>query len=212
MRRRLMLKNESGAAPILPAEYQRVEWIGKKKQSPYINTYINTGIIPGNETGVLYDVALSPYTGDNNTDGVTDNIGERFTFGRYNRGIFLGWYRIFKYYQFSPIALDRITVTLNLFNDRKGTCNGVTFFDYLADRPSNSTPAYLLATNSKSGPYWAAEEERIYRAVYTEGDAVVRNFVPCYRRSDGIIGMYDTVSGTFYTNAGSGTFLKGDDT
>lgn len=36
-------------------------------------------------------------------------------------------------------------------------------------------------------------------------------FIPCYRKSDGEIGMYDTVSQTFYTNQGTGTFLKGND-
>lgn len=38
-----------------------------------------------------------------------------------------------------------------------------------------------------------------------------RNFVPCYRISDGEIGVYDTVSNTFFTNAGSGSFLRGPD-
>ena len=36
-------------------------------------------------------------------------------------------------------------------------------------------------------------------------------FIPCYRKSDNEIGMYDTVSQTFYTNQGTGTFTKGDD-
>ena len=40
---------------------------------------------------------------------------------------------------------------------------------------------------------------------------LVRNFIPCYRKSDNEIGMYDTVSKTFFTNQGTGTFLKGND-
>lgn len=39
----------------------------------------------------------------------------------------------------------------------------------------------------------------------------VHTFVPCYRKSDNVVGMYDTVSNTFYTNSGTGTFLKGAD-
>lgn len=35
--------------------------------------------------------------------------------------------------------------------------------------------------------------------------------IPCYRKSDNEIGMYDTVSQTFYTNQGTGSFLKGND-
>lgn len=37
------------------------------------------------------------------------------------------------------------------------------------------------------------------------------NLLPCYRKSDNEIGMYDTVSKTFFTNSGTGTFLKGND-
>ena len=40
---------------------------------------------------------------------------------------------------------------------------------------------------------------------------LVRDFIPCYRISDGVIGLYDKVSGKFYTNAGTGTFTKGAD-
>lgn len=35
--------------------------------------------------------------------------------------------------------------------------------------------------------------------------------VPCYRKADDEIGFYELVSGTFLTNAGSGTFGKGPD-
>ena len=44
-----------------------------------------------------------------------------------------------------------------------------------------------------------------------ENGELLRNFVPCYRESDGEIGVYDLVNGVFYTNSGSGTFIKGED-
>lgn len=37
------------------------------------------------------------------------------------------------------------------------------------------------------------------------------DLVPCYRKSDNEIGMYDLVTNTFYTNKGSGSFAKGSD-
>lgn len=37
------------------------------------------------------------------------------------------------------------------------------------------------------------------------------NLIPCYRKSNGEIGMYDTVTKTFYTNSGTDIFLKGAD-
>ena len=42
-------------------------------------------------------------------------------------------------------------------------------------------------------------------------DSLVRDFVPCYRKSDSVIGLYDLVSQTFFINQGSGSFIKGGD-
>ena len=50
---------------------------------------------------------------------------------------------------------------------------------------------------------------RIYYFKIYENGVLVRNYVPCYRISDGVIGLYETVTGTFVTNAGEGTFTKG---
>ena len=41
------------------------------------------------------------------------------------------------------------------------------------------------------------------------GNELKADYIPCYRKSDNEIGMYDLVTNTFYTNQGSGTFLKG---
>lgn len=46
---------------------------------------------------------------------------------------------------------------------------------------------------------------------WDKNGALVRNMVPCYRKSDGEIGMYDLVNRVFYTNAGTGSFGKGAD-
>lgn len=52
---------------------------------------------------------------------------------------------------------------------------------------------------------------RCYGVRISNDNGLLGEFIPCYRKSDGEIGMYDTVSKTFYTNAGTGTFLKGAD-
>ena len=38
---------------------------------------------------------------------------------------------------------------------------------------------------------------------------LTRNLIPCYRKSDNVIGLFDTVGMTFYTNIGTGSFGKG---
>ena len=48
---------------------------------------------------------------------------------------------------------------------------------------------------------------RIYSAAISIDGQTVRNVIPCVRKSDSKPGMYDTVSKTFYTNAGTGEFI-----
>jgi hypothetical protein len=42
-------------------------------------------------------------------------------------------------------------------------------------------------------------------------DILVRDFVPCYRKADSVIWMYDLVNDVFYTNSWSWTFTKWPD-
>lgn len=60
-----------------------------------------------------------------------------------------------------------------------------------------------------SGGSYSKLKAKIYNLKITENDILVRNMIPCYRISDNVIGMYDLVNNEFYTNAGSGTFVKG---
>lgn len=48
-----------------------------------------------------------------------------------------------------------------------------------------------------------------YVRIQRDGE-LVYNFVPCVRKSDSVIGMYDTVTETFFTNVGTGDFTKGE--
>ena len=46
---------------------------------------------------------------------------------------------------------------------------------------------------------------------WTNSSTLAYDFVPCYRKSDSVAGMYDRVNRVFYTNDGSGTFAVGSD-
>lgn len=47
--------------------------------------------------------------------------------------------------------------------------------------------------------------------IYNSSDELIRDFVPCYRKSDNIIWLYDKVGWEFYTNQWSWTFTKWND-
>lgn len=51
---------------------------------------------------------------------------------------------------------------------------------------------------------------KIYEFKLYDNDILVRNFIPCYRKSDNVAGMYDIVSGKFFTNDGTGSFAVGN--
>lgn len=51
---------------------------------------------------------------------------------------------------------------------------------------------------------------RIYYFRLYNGKSIVRDFVPCYRKSDNVVGLYDLVNNVFYTNKGTGSFTVGN--
>ncbi len=67
---------------------------------------------------------------------------------------------------------------------------------------------YLFATN-RGDSSWMGGNTRIYYIRFSENGTLVRDFIPARRDSDGELGMYDTVSGTFFTNRGTGKFISG---
>jgi len=48
-----------------------------------------------------------------------------------------------------------------------------------------------------------------YTAKFYLNGSMVRNFIPARRDSDNVVGMYDTISGRFFTNSGTGNFIAG---
>ena len=81
--------------------------------------------------------------------------------------------------------------------------------------PSTATftspwPLYLFWLNSNWSFAESASMKYYYFKIY-DNWTLVRDFVPCYRKSDEEIWMYDMVNDVFYTNAGTGTFTKGSD-
>lgn len=71
---------------------------------------------------------------------------------------------------------------------------------------------YIFAKNTNNRPVTSSFiSAKLYYLQIYDDDHMVKNFIPCYRKSDGEIGLYDTVTKQFFTNQGTGTFLKGVD-
>ena len=52
---------------------------------------------------------------------------------------------------------------------------------------------------------------KIYGCAIYKSNALARDFVPCYRVSDNVVGLYDLVTNQFFMNSGSGSFTCGSE-
>ena len=90
--------------------------------------------------------------------------------------------------------------------------NDVNSIGYFAQGLWNySVKAYYNKNDSSIHTF-----NRYYTKIYSfkiyEGNNIVKDFVPCYRRADNVVGLYDQISKQFYENAGTGVFTKGNNT
>ncbi len=53
---------------------------------------------------------------------------------------------------------------------------------------------------------------KLYSFKIYDNGALSKAFIPCYRKADGEIGLYEIIENKFYANKGEGKFLKGNDT
>ena len=64
--------------------------------------------------------------------------------------------------------------------------------------------------SASSGAISSKREYKLYSARCSQGHEVVREYIPCYRKSDGVVGVYEKFTGQFLTTPVS-SFVKGSD-
>ena len=75
----------------------------------------------------------------------------------------------------------------------------------------HSLPIFCRYDNGKNS-YDLYSKIRLYSfKIYSSSNTMVRNFVPCYRKSDNVIWLLDIVNKVFYTNQWSWSFTKWPD-
>jgi hypothetical protein len=72
----------------------------------------------------------------------------------------------------------------------------------------STRPFYLFAFNENWSTTWKANLRVYSFKIYSGASTLVRDLVPCYRKLDDEIWLYDVVNDVFYTNSWSGTFTK----
>ena len=141
--------------------------------------------------------------------GTTNSNARRGNIGTSSSG-YAGWYNNSEQAALIPSS-DTGIVTGTVSNIRTGIKVDLTTDSntgtYTWTFTPNLTGGSFICRNGYStyqyGKYY------VYYYDFMNGATPVRQMYPCYRLSDNVAGMYDKVSGTFFTNAGSGTFTVG---
>lgn len=198
---------QGGEEISLPAEYQRVEYISKTNSS---GAYINTGYVPEMNTNVYVRASINGKRDQKFFGGFGSGTSGSAGFALAQVGdtwratIGVGWTAI------GTAVVDEPTDFLVELRETQYT---IWIDNQVLLRGGNRElvyPLYILAANynnSVSGGFGG----NIYRATVRRGDTVLRDYIPCYRKADDVIGMYEIVTETFLTNAGGGAFGKGAD-
>ena len=196
----------------LPAEFQEVEYI---QSDNYCR--LDSGLPFDGTKDINIDIVCCFANSLNTTSGNGWNAGGWFGrietgnewFDGYNVNVTLSnIYLKTKVKQ--TIRAGTNTQTITIFeneNGKKTTSRG---------HPNVSNRTFLrnypfFATSNQNNFSYTIGNFRIYEAQLGYNGEILSDFVPCYRRSDGVIGMYDLLQRTFIENLGTGTLTKGPD-
>lgn len=182
----------------LPEEYQEVEYIGSDG-----NQYLDTGIFPNANNKYAFS-----FGGTIVNKGAGHFYGNGFG-GIWTKGTDGEW-------SDSPTGYDTGIIG-SQYADVTSVFTGGTM---TAVFKSGSSEKTIERTNSISSfnhnfyAFWADTSYpkvigKMYYLKMVVNDVLVRDYIPCRRKSDSSVGMYDLVTNTFFANAGTGEFVAG---
>lgn len=207
-RRRALMGVGGGASPKLPEDYQEVEFI-ESTGTQWISTDVVTvgAKLPGYSLAFAFSFPNTAPQRESVIVG-TDAVGGYYI-GR-RKGGNIG------FTDAAAIALASDTKHIGHVKwDTSGmtfTCGGqsVTYSKYNISLSNRVFGVFSNASLYGGNIRYVFVGKIFSIALYYQNNPVFIG-VPCYRKADGVIGMYDLVSETFKQNSGTGTFIKGAD-
>ena len=187
----------------IPDEYQEVEYIQSSGNGHNTGQHIDTGYFPTDGDVFRVNMTVMPLSAPNTEREYLAKYGNGGTNIQIGHGSSSSWNMsnadsLFRYTQNRPSN----AVNNKTYIDGEITISG-----------TSSVSLYLFAQNESPGntnSVWDSSI-RLYACTISVNAEVIRNYVPCYRKSDGVIGLYDTINREFKINEGTGSFTKGSD-
>ena len=200
---------------LLPEEYQEVEYL----ENSGIQR-IDTGLVPTSSTSIDITYQSMAVVGKSQYIlGSRENASTVVAYALNGSSTNNYWDVRFNGVATSILAVNRSTdkyrsiVELNegngswtLTNLTTNETNEMTLSGAVVNATAN---LYLFAYNQIDAN--THTNLRIFACKIYENRVLIRNYIPCYRKSDKVAGLYDLVANVFYTNSGTGTFVVGSD-
>ena len=194
--------------------YERIEYLQASGTQ-----YIDTGYIHDNSTKVdmriKFDSVSPQYQSFYGARNSTADTAKGFS-------LWLNYAKFRRAFGASAANIDSHTVTTStiydIHLDKSGACTAtpeggtaIALGSATQGGPLTFTD-FLFAINQNASAGGRAPQfqtrAKLYSCKIFSGTTLVRDFVPVRRTSDGVLG--DLAHGTFYTNAGSGSFSAGE--
>ena len=195
----------TGTFKTIPAEYQQVEYIqGTGTQ------WIDTGVLASENNS--FEVKAQLLHTNENSQTIW---GGRRSSSNPIQGNQLSCVKSTGTYQFccgDNVGLSKDWDTnLHTFyaNKNKLYIDGNLEYTVTSNVITEENSVCLFATNTGGTVWFAGGSLKMFYCKIWNNETLIRDFVPCYRKSDNVVGLYDRVNNVFYANAGTGEFLKG---
>lgn len=195
----------------LPAGYKELTYIESSGTQ-----YIDTGFLPDTTAGFEYDFAM---VGGLPADAFVMGVRQlSTTASRWTTTITSG--QIYCGFGDNPSASQRqpyetgvrTIMKNNLYDSKTMAKDEDKFFDIpdTSTLPNFTYTAVIAGAVNNSGNITNFWPQRVYSCKMTRENILERYFVPA-KNAQGVVGMYDLVTDTFYTNQGTGNFIAGEE-
>ena len=192
----MRMANANSSGGLLPRGYQQVEYLLNPSSGQYIDTGVGATELRGLETKIMLKKAGGGwYAGFGCNSSSVVNL---YCAARATAVYFVTGAPGTSYSTDNIHVIEWLNYTL--------TVDGVTIGTYNYN-PSGATTLKLFRFGENGTDQ---TDTTIYYFKVYGVDGLIRDFIPCYRKSDNKTGMYDLVTDTFFANAGTGEFTVGN--
>lgn len=202
------LNNElsrSSVPSLLPKEYTQVEYIESSGTQ-----YIDSLYTPNYNTKIYCKFAHNENSTDTPVFGCRGSSNSnQYVLWSHPIGFHANTSILFNNKSQSMINIANVNETVEFEYNNSGGYYGSFSWNWTTVSGSPNVNLIIFGLRNNTTIDGRKFKGKMWSFKIWENDVLVRNFIPCYRNSDNVVGMYDLVNNKFYTNSGTGTFTHG---